>query len=107
MSKYLFVYTGGSGMGEEMTPAEQQAEMALWMAWFSGLGEAVVDMGSPLPKSRTVSSDGVTQSGASGLTGVSTISADSIEAAVEMAAGCPVIAAGGAVEVYETHDMQA
>lgn len=105
MAKYTFVYTGGSGMGENMTETEQQVEMAQWMAWFGSLGEAVTDMGSPLPVSRTVTSEAVTETGASGLTGITTITAENIDAAVEMAKGCPVIAAGGAVEVYEALEM--
>ncbi len=105
MAKYTFVYTGGSGAGENTTEVDQQAEMAQWMAWFGSLGDAVVDMGSPLQVSRTVTADGVTDTGVSGLTGISTVTAENIDAAAEMANGCPVIGTGGAVEVYEATEM--
>jgi hypothetical protein len=104
MAKYTFVYTGGPKMGEQ-TQEEQQAQMGEWMSWFGSLGDAVVDMGNPLPVSRTVTVGGVTDTGASGLTGITTVTAGNIDAAVEMAKGCPVIAAGGAVEVYEAMEM--
>jgi hypothetical protein len=39
------------------------------------------------------------------LTGYSIVSADSLDAAVELAKGCPVLGIGGAVDVYEVIAM--
>jgi hypothetical protein len=39
------------------------------------------------------------------LSGYSVVSADSLDAATKMAAGCPVLTDGGIVEVYETFDV--
>jgi len=43
----------------------------------------------------------VSDGGAAGLSGYSIISAGGIDEAVALARGCPVLAAGGSVEVYE------
>ena len=42
---------------------------------------------------------------ASGLTGYSVLKADSLAAATTLAKGCPVLAHGGAVEVYEVYPV--
>jgi hypothetical protein len=102
MATYLFAYTGGS---QPQTEEEGQAVMTAWIAWFTSLGEVVTDPGNPIGPSATVGSDGaVSEGGASGITGYSIVSADSLDAATAIAQGCPHLAAGGAVEVYETFD---
>jgi hypothetical protein len=99
MANFLLAYTGGA-MAD--TPEEQQKAMEAWMGWFGSLGEAIVDAGAPFGASSSVGAGGsVTEGGASALTGYSILKADSLSAAQEMAKGCPVIANGGAVEVYE------
>jgi hypothetical protein len=103
MAKYLLAYRGGSTPESE---EEQQAAMAAWTSWFGELGPAVVDGGNPFSVSASVASDGaVNDGGAAQLTGYSVLAADSLPAATEMAKGCPVLDAGGSVEVYETFDV--
>ena len=88
--------------GEE----EQKAVLDAWMGWFGQLGQAVVDGGAPFGPSSTVGPDGgVAGGGSSGLTGYSVIEADSLDTAVAQAKGCPVLSAGGSVEVYEAIPM--
>lgn len=100
MANYLLVYTGGGALASE---EEGQKEMAAWMGWFGGMGEAVVDGGNPISISKAIASNGqVTDGAPSGLTGYSVIKAGSIDAATAIAKGCPHLASGGAVEVYET-----
>ncbi|MGB2711659.1 MAG: YciI family protein [Conexibacter sp.] len=104
MAKYVYVYSGGNGMPE--TEAEQQAVMAAWGSWLGGLGEALVDAGNPFGPAKQVAAGGaVADGGRSGLTGYSIVAADSLDAATELAKGCPVLANDGAVEVYETFDV--
>jgi hypothetical protein len=99
MASYVFAYTGGS---MAMTEEERAAAMAAWGAWFESIGDAVVDGGNPFGPAATVAADGGTaDGGASGLTGYSVLKADSLAAATTLAKGCPVLAHGGAVEVYE------
>ncbi len=103
MAKYVLAYTGGA---TPETEAEQQAVMAAWTGWFQTLGQAIADPGNPFGPSKTVASDGsVGDGGASGLSGYSVLTADSLDAAAELAKGCPVLTAGGSVEVYETFDV--
>ncbi|HUR86183.1 MAG TPA: YciI family protein [Solirubrobacteraceae bacterium] len=103
MGNYLLAYTGGSRPESE---EEQQAAMAAWGAWFHSLGEAVVDGGAPFGGSASLNGDGgVSEGGTSGLTGYSVLTADSLDAATELAKGCPLLADGGGVEVYEAMEM--
>jgi hypothetical protein len=104
VAKFVFVYHGGSAPESE---AEGAVVMKAWMDWFAGLGSAVVDGGNPTGASATVGSDGsVSQGGgANPVTGYSLINADSLDAALVIAKGCPQLASGGTVEVAETIDM--
>jgi hypothetical protein len=86
------------------TEAEQATAMQAWGTWFGGLGTAVVDGGNPFtPRSKSVASDGTVVDGAEGTpaTGYSILAADSLDAAVGMAKGCPTLQAGGRISVYE------
>ena len=104
MTKYVLAYHGGSMPESE---AEQAAVMAAWGTWFGSLGDAVVDGGNPTGRSKTVVSDGSANDGggANPITGYSLINATDLDAAVSLAKGCPILAAGGTVEVAETIDM--
>lgn len=103
MAKYVVVYTGGSMPDSE---AERQAVMDAWTAWIGGLGSALTDVGNPFGPSKGIAADGsVTDGGESRLSGYSIVEADSLDAATELSGGCPVLAGGGAVEVYETFDV--
>jgi len=104
MAKYVLVYKGGGGMAQDA--AAQQQIMEQWGQWFGSLGDRVVDGGNPFGPSASIGSDGaVSNGGSTGLTGYSIIKGDSLQAATEAARGCPVLSAGGSVEVYETFDV--
>ena len=76
--------------------------MAAWKNWMAEMGGAVADVGNPVGMSKTVTSSGVEDNGGSNpLSGYTLVNADTIEEAVEMAKGCPIIASGGSVEVAE------
>ncbi len=102
MAKYVYVYTGGQ-MNE--TPEAQEQAMQAWGVWFGTLGAAVTDMGNPFGASVTVSSEGAADGGASKVGGYSIVEADSLSVASAKAEGCPVLAGGGTVEVYEAIAM--
>jgi hypothetical protein len=104
MANYMFAYSGGNGVAAD--PAERDAQMAKWGQWFGQLGSAVVDGGAPTGTAKTVSSGGsVSDGGSRDLTGYSIVSAESLDSAVELAKGCPVLEVGGAVDVYEAIAM--
>ncbi len=102
MSNYIFAYHGGK---KPESPAAGAKLMAKWQAWLAGLGDAVVNPGTPVRKSKTVSSSGITDDGGSNpLSGFSIVKADSMDAALEMAKGCPHLE-HGTVEVAETVEI--
>ena len=102
-NKYLLVYRGG-GMPEG--EAAQQASLAAWGEWFGRLGAAVADPGNPASRSRSIASNGtVSAEGQPSVSGYSILSAGSLDAAVELAKGCPVLASGASIEVVETPEM--
>ena len=104
MANYMFAYSGGNGAAAD--EAARNAQMAKWNQWFEQLGSAVVDGGAPTGAAKTVGRGGsVSDGGSRGLTGYSIVSADSLDAAVELAKGCPIVETGGAVDVYEALAM--
>lgn len=100
MANYVFAYSGGNGVSED--EAERAEQYAWWGRWFAELGSAVVEPGAATGAAKTVGPGGsISEGGSRGLNGYSVVAADSLDAAVEMAKGCPVVAIGGAVDVYE------
>ena len=103
MSNYVFAYHGGK---KPDSPEEGAKQMANFKEWIGDLGDAVVNPGTPLGMSKTVSSDGVSDDGGSNpLSGFSIVTADSIDAALEMAKGCPFLDIEGTIEVAEVMEM--
>jgi hypothetical protein len=105
MAKFVLLYSGGS-MGED--EAAQAAIMQAWGAWFGQLGAALVDGGLPFTAAaKRIASDGTASDGPVGTlaTGYSIIEATSLDAAVALAKGCPVLQGGGQITVYETVPM--
>ncbi len=103
MSDFVFAYHGGK---TPESPEEGAKQMAKWNAWVGGLGDAVVNPGTPLGKPKTVSSGGVSDDGGSDpLLGFSILKADSMDAALEMAKACPTLEIGGTIEVAEVMEM--
>ena len=103
MSNYIFAYHGGK---KPESPEAGAKLMAKWQAWIGGLGDAMVNTGTPLGMSKTVSSDGVSDDGGSNpLSGFSIVKADSMDAALEMAKVCPFLDLGGTLEVARVMKM--
>ena len=105
MANYLFAYHGG-GMPE--SEEEGAKLMQAWMTWYGGLGDAVVDGGNPVGMAKTIAANGSVSDGGgvNPVSGYSLVKADSIDAAVAMAKGCPILASGGSVEVCETFEIE-
>lgn len=104
MADYIFAYHGGNKPESPEAGAEM---MAKWKAWLGGLGDAVVNPGTPLGMSKTVSAAGVADDGgANPLSGYSVVTAETMDAALEMAKSCPVLETGGTIEVAEMMQMK-
>lgn len=103
MAKYLFVYHGGG----TSAPADHKKIMDAWVGWFGSMGAAVIDGGNPVGKSSTVKSDGglADGGGANPSSGYSLIEASSLEDAHKKAKGCPILKAGGTIEIAQCMDM--
>ena len=105
MANYVLLYNGGSMPASD---AEQQAVMKAWEGWFSQLGDALVSPGDPFtPVAKTIAPDGKVSDGPVGgmASGYSVIKADSLDAAVALAKGCPVLQGGAKITVYETFNV--
>jgi hypothetical protein len=100
MTDYLLLYSGGS-MPE--TEEEQKIVMDAWNTWMGQLCSSLKNGGNPFtPASKTIANDGSVSDGGASASGYSIISADSLDAAVDLAKGCPVLQGGATITVYET-----
>jgi hypothetical protein len=100
MANFLLIYTGGGAA----TTEERQKVLPLWGAWMSNLGDKFVDPGNPIGHAKNVSNGGTVHDGSASnpaATGYSILKADSLNAAAELAKGCPILQSGGKVTVYE------
>jgi hypothetical protein len=102
MPNYVIAYHGGRKFE---SPQEGAAQKEKWKAWIAGLGDAVVNPGMPLGKSKLVNSAGVSDAGQKALTGFSIVAAASIDAALDLARGCPYVE-HGTIEVAEIMEMK-
>ena len=102
MTKYVYIYHGG---GRPESEAEVAEVMAAWQAWLGGISAS--DPGAPFGISSTVHADGsVTEDGGSNpASGYSIVEAADKADALEKAKGCPILQAGGSVEVCEAMAM--
>ena len=104
MAKYLFVYHGGKNPESD---EEYKQVMDAWGSWLESMGAAVVDGGNPVGASSTVHSDGSVSAdgGSNPASGYSLIEAHNVEDAKSKARACPILEAGGSVELAEAMDM--
>ena len=98
MKKFLFVVYGPSADSD----AERSAGMAEMAEWYGSLGHALIDPGGPFVAATTVSAAGIGDPIGPNATGYNFVQADSLEAAVALAQGCPLLKHGRSVSVFET-----
>jgi hypothetical protein len=96
MKKFIIFHYGFKKPTQEI--------MDSWNKWFAALGDKIVDPGSPLGPGREISRSGTKDLplGLESLTGYTIINAESIDAAENIAKGCPMITS---VRVYEATSM--
>ena len=108
MNRYVFVFRGGAVVHKELAPAELGAHLQKWMAWVGELGKK----GQAEPGGARLQLSGKTVRGTSKavtdgpfaeakdlVTGTLAINAPTLEAATEIAKGCPIYEYDGSVEV--------
>jgi hypothetical protein len=106
MANYVFVYYNQGSMGD--APVEEVKKA--WGAWFGSLGDKLVDGGNPFnDNGMAVEASGASKIENYPATGYSIVKAGSMDDAVKIAKGCPLLAdngpEGAAVRVYETVPM--
>jgi hypothetical protein len=113
MKDYLLIYRADFSFLNTRTPEEAQATTKRWMDWIGSIAaqNKLSDRGNRLePSGKVLKGDGMVTNGPyaeikESIGGYSIIKADSYEAAVELAKGCPVLTMGGNVEVREISVM--
>ena len=90
MSKYVFSFRVPSDY------APNPGTRAEWQAWFSGLGPALVDVGNAVTDYASLGEVG---GSGSRMVAYSVVSAEDLDSALALARDCPVMRAGGGVEV--------
>src|SRR5688572_15894160 len=113
MKTFLVIYMGTEAAIErwrKLPEAERKqrdaAAMEAWMAWGRKHEAAIVDQGSPLGRTKRVSSNGVEDT-KNALTGYTIVRAESYDAAARMFEGHPHFSmfAGDSVEIMECLPM--
>lgn len=102
MVDYVISYFGEPSFN---SPEEGSQYQKKWRSWIGGLGDALVNPGTPLKVSKVVRADSVIDGERSvRLTGYSIVRADNMDAAVEMVKSCPHLE-HGTIEVAEVMDI--
>ncbi len=106
MSEFLFLFRGSERLTR--SPEEMQKSMQKWVAWFRELNEngVVKDPGNPLDASGRVVRgrgkdvhDGPYAEAKDLVNGYVVIEAPTVDQAIELCKGCPILEDGGSVEV--------
>ncbi len=100
MPNYIIAYYEGQKFESS---EDEKKHREKWQTWVENLGEAAINPGTPLMKSKTVSADAVTEGGQ--LNGFSVVRAGDIEAALEIAKSCPYVEVG-TLQVAEMLEMK-
>lgn len=93
MPSYVFSFR--AQMGRKPSAEEESA----WMRWFESIGSSIVDFGHRVGPGPVLGAPG---RGSDELSGYVVVTAETLDAAATLAAGCPGLAQGGAVEIGET-----
>jgi hypothetical protein len=107
MAKFLFVYRGAGEHVGKMTPEEMQQHLGKWEKWIGeGMqkgwlldpGDGLTNEGRVVVNTKVVT-DGPFVETKEIVGGFSIVQADTIDAAAQLAKGCPGLLVGGKVEV--------
>ncbi len=101
MPEYIIAYLGGA---EPETPEAGAAQRQKWHDWLEGIGEHVLNPGTPLGPSKRVSAAGVSEAGPDCMNGFTVVHANNFDEALEMAQSCPFLEIGD-LQVSEVKSM--
>ncbi len=104
MPNYVLTYHGEMGPMPE-DPAEVEALMQEWGAWYGSMGDALVDGGAPFGQSTSIGPDGSATANPASMTGYTIVKTDDIDSATAIAKNCPVLKNGHTVQISQSIDM--
>ncbi len=103
MEKFMIAYYGGT---QPSSQEEGMAQMGKWKTWVEGLGEKVLNPGTPLPDSRIVTSNSVKDDDdPDAMKGFAVVQAETMDEAVEIAQSDPFLENGGTIRVSQMMEM--
>ena len=104
MPNFMIAYYGGN---RPSSKEEGMAQMKKWKSWVKGLGDSIVNPGTPLPVSKIVTSRRVEDDNdPNSMKGFAVVKAESIEAAIEIAKTDPFLENGGTIRVSQMMEMK-
>lgn len=116
MTEYLLLFRGGDSARteEQQSPEKWQAHMQKWMQWMGELTEQGKFVGAQPLKvggklisgTNKVVTDGPFIEGKEMVGGYLICKAESLEEAVEISKGCPILEHDGIVEVREINELK-
>jgi hypothetical protein len=115
MNRFVFVFRGGAVVQKELAPAELGAHLQKWMTWLTELqkkGQAEASgprlqlSGKTVRGTAKAVTDGPFAEAKDLVTGMLVINAATLEAATEIAQGCPIYEYDGSVEVRPIFEKQ-
>jgi hypothetical protein len=114
MTQFLLLFRGGEGVDANLSPEQMQAHMQKWAKWMGDLTEQgkmlgaqpLMQHGKTLRGTKKVLTDGPFMEGKEMIGGYLLCEADSYDAALEIAKGCPLLESeDGIVEVREVREL--
>jgi hypothetical protein len=113
MAKFVYVFRGGAFLEKGLSASALQDHLKLWGAWMGELarqghqpaGQAVQRDGRTIRGKGRVVTDGPYAELKDLVTGSLLIEAESLDAAAELAKGCPIYIFDGSVEVRPVAEM--
>lgn len=114
MKDFMMLFHSEPDANMEPTPEEMEAEIKLWTDWIGGIGAQgkLKNPGEALGfEGRTMHSDGSVTDGPYAeikefVGGFIIVSTETIDEALELAKGCPVLSVGGKVEVRDIMEIE-
>lgn len=103
----LIFHDNAAATAIQPSPEEMQAEMQKWNVWIAGLAaqgkfigtEGLMPFGKVVRGQESIVTDGPFTEGKEIIGGYAVVNADTLDEAIGLTAGCPILADNGAVEV--------
>jgi len=114
MNEFLLIFHRDANFDAQMTAEQLQAITQPWMDWMGGLAaqDKLANPGNRLnPDGKVLRPEGIITNGPyvevkEAIAGYTIVRASSLDEAVELSKGCPILSTGGCVEVRPITPMQ-